>query len=144
MFAIYHSQIDEQFERINQTLKIVFRFWLFDSNNINWLKILLYLTTTNNNVTNVTIDFVFNKLIYEFRINDSLTMLKNLSTKNYHRFRQIKREFVEKIVIFVNVMRKLRYDATHSKLKLTINDYAYFCFYHDYTISNLINKKLNQ
>ena len=144
MFAAYHSQIDEQFERINQTLKIALRFWLSNSNNINWLKTLSYLTTTNNNATSVTIDFVLNELIYEFRVNDSLTLLKNLPTKNYNRLRQIKRKSVEEVMTFVNVMRKLRYDAAHIELKLTVDDYVYLCLYHDYTILDLINKKLNQ
>ena len=47
-------------------------------------------------------------------------------------------------MIFVNVMRKLRYNATHIELKLAIDDYVYLCFYRDYTISNFINKKFNQ
>ena len=105
---------------------------------------MFYLTTTNNNVTNVTIDFASNKLIYKFRINDSLKLLKNLLAKNYSRFRLIKRKSIEKTIIFVNVMRKLRYDATYINLKLTIDNYAYLYLYNNYTIPNLINKKLYQ
>ena len=83
-------------------------------------------------------------MIYKFRINDLLKLLKNLSTKNYNRFRLIKRKFVEKAIAFVNVIRKLRYDATHINLKLIIDNYAYLYLYNGYTISNFINKKLNQ
>ena len=105
---------------------------------------MLYLTTINNNITNVTIDFAFNELIYKFRINDLLKLLKNLLTKNYNRFRLIKRKFVEKTIIFVNVIQKLRYNATYTNLKLAVDDYVYLCLYNNYTISNFINKKLNQ
>ena len=45
---------------------------------------------------------------------------------------------------FVNAVKKLRYDAAHTSLKLTVDDYAYLCLYNNYTISDLINKKLNQ
>ena len=71
-------------------------------------------------------------------------MFENLSTKNYSRFRQIKRKSIEKIMTFVNVMKKLRYDVKQIELKLIVKEYVYLCFYNDYIISNLINRKLNQ
>ena len=144
IFIVYHSQIDDQSKKINQTLKIAFRFWFSNFENINWLKTFFYFTTINNNVVSATIDFVFNEFSYDFRVNDTLIMLKNLSIENYFRFRQVKREFVEKTMIFVNVMKKLRYDAKHIDLKLIVNDYAYLCFYNDYIISDFTNQKLHQ
>ena len=117
---------------------------IFKFNKHELTKIFFYFTTTNNNVVNATIDFVFNELLYKFRVNDTLTMLKNLSTKNYFCFRQIKREFVEKAIIFVNIIKKLKYDAKYIDLKLTIDDYVYLCFYNNYIISSFINRKLNQ
>ena len=47
-------------------------------------------------------------------------------------------------MIFVNVIKKFRYDVKHIELKLTIKKYVYLCFYDDYIISNLTNRKLNQ
>ena len=141
---VYYSQIDEQSERTNQTMKIALRFWLFNSENTNWLAILFYLTIFHNNVINVTIDFVFNELIYDFRINDILNMLKNLFAKNYFKFRQIKREFAKKIIIFANVMHKRRYDQTHTNIQLKIENYAFFELYFDYIISDLSNHKFSQ
>lgn len=43
-------------------------------------------------------------------------------------------------------MYKRRYDNTHIDIfvKLTINNYVYFRFFNDYTISDLNNHKLNQ
>ena len=144
LFTTYHFQTNEQFERTNQIIEIVFRFWLSNSKNIDWREAFFYLIAINNNVVNVIIDFVSNELAYEFRINDTLAMLKNLSTKNYNRLRQVKRKSVEKTMIFVNVMRKLRYDAVHIDLKLIVDDYAYLCLYNDYIIFDFINRKLNQ
>ena len=71
-------------------------------------------------------------------------MFENLSTKNYFRFRQIKRKSIEKIMIFVNVIKKLRYDVKHIELKLVVKKYVYLYFYNDYIISSLTNRKLNQ
>ena len=144
IFIAYYLQIDEQSKKTNQTLEIAFRFWLSDSENINWFETFSYFTTANNNVVNATIDFALNELLYEFHVNDTLTMLENLSAKNYSRFRQIKREFAEKAMTFVNIMRKLRYDAKHIDFELIVGGYVYLCFYNDYTISDLINRKLNQ
>ena len=141
---VYHSQIDEQSERTNQTMKIALRFWLFNSKNTNWLAILFYLTIFHNNAINVTIDFVFNELIYDFRINDILSMLKNLFAENYFKFRQIKREFAKKIIIFANVMHKRRYDQIHINIQLKIENYVFFELYFDYIISDLNNHKFSQ
>ena len=141
---VYHSQIDEQSERINQTIEIALRFWLFNSKNTNWLATLFYLTIFHNNVINVTIDFVFNELIYDFKINDTLNMLKNLFVENYFKFKQIQREFAKKIMIFANVMHKRRYDQTHTNIQLKIENYVYLELYFDYIISDLNNHKLSQ
>ena len=144
IFIVYHSQIDEQFERINQTIEITLRFWLFNSKNTNWLTILFYLTISHNNVINATIDFALNELIYDFKINDTLNMLKNLFVENYFRLKQIKREFAKKTMIFVNVMHKQRYDETHIDIQFKIDDYAFLKLHVDYTIFDLNNHKLNQ
>ena len=144
IFIVYHSQIDEQFERINQTFEIALRFWLFNSKNTNWLAVLLYLTTFHNNAINVTIDFAFNELIYDFRINDILNMLKNLFVENYFKFKQIKRESTKKIIIFVNVMHKRRYDQTHTNIQFKIENYVFLELYFDYIIFDLSNHKFSQ
>ena len=105
---------------------------------------LLYLTIFHNNAINVTIDFAFNELIYDFRINDTLSMLKDLSVENYFKFRQIKRESAKKIMIFANVMHKRRYDQTHINIQLKIESYVFLELYFDYIISDLSNHKLSQ
>jgi hypothetical protein len=105
---------------------------------------LLYLTIFHNNVINVTIDFVFNELIYDFKINDTLNMLKNLFVENYFKFKQIKREFAKKIMIFVNVMHKRRYDQTYINIQFKIENYVFFELYFDYIILDLSNHKFNQ
>ena len=102
------------------------------------------MTISLNNVVNAIIDYAFNELVYEFRVNDTFNLLKDLSTKNYDRLRQIKRDSTKEIIVFVNVMHKLRYDFAHKNVKLTINDYAFLRLHVDYIICELSNKKFNQ
>ena len=56
------------------------------------------------------IDFIFNKLAYDFKINDSFDIFVDLLSQNYQCLRQIKRKNVEIIMTFVNVVNKVRYN----------------------------------
>ena len=105
---------------------------------------LFYLTISNNNVANVIIDFVFNELFYDFKINDILIMFKNLFIENYFRFKQIKREFIEEIMTFVNIMHKRRYDDVYINVQFKINNYVFFKLHVEYIIFDLNNHKFNQ
>ena len=102
------------------------------------------MTISLNNVVDVIIDYVLNEFVYDFRVNNTLNSSKDLSTKNYDRLRQIKRDSTKKIIVFVNVMHKLRYDFIHKNIKLTINDYVFLRLHVDYIIFELSNKKLSQ
>ena len=144
-FIVWHSQTNEQFERTNQIIEIVIRFHTTAHSNENWFEILSFLQTKNNNVKHNVIDFAFNELTYEFKINDTFEMLFDLSSKNFNRLRQIKRKKVESIMIFVNVISKTRYDL-HYKIISDVFKFdfmIYFRFHQNYTISNLINKKFS-
>ena len=73
----------------------------------------------NNNVIQTTIDHVFNKLYYEFKINDIIdAFVVDLSTKIFNKFRQLKRENIETIITFVNTFNKIRYDNKHRVINL--------------------------
>ena len=102
-----------------------------------------YLQNENNNVIYVIIDFVLNELTYEFKINDKLNMLTNLSSKNFDRLRLIKKK-IETVMIFINAINKTRYNAHHKTIILTIKiDFLIYLRLHQkHIISNLINKKL--
>ena len=71
-------------------------------------------------------------------------MLKNLFVENYFRFKQIKREFVEKIMTFINVMHKYRYNEIHIDVQFKIDDYIFFKLHIEYIIFDLNNHKFNQ
>ena len=104
---------------------------------------LSYLQTKNNNVKQFVIDFTLNEITYDFKINDNLKMFFDLSSKNFNRLKLIKREKVEIVMTFVNVINKTRYDL-HYKIfddSFKIDSMMYLRFYQNYTISKLFNKK---
>ena len=87
-----------------------------------------YLIVAFNNSINVSIELSSNELIYDFRVNDFLVLLENLSIENYNKFRQVKRDAIEETIVFVNVMHKRRYDNMHFDVKFIVDDYAYIRF----------------
>ena len=92
----------------------------------------------------VIIEYFSNELIYEFKINDTLNMLTNLFFENYNQLRQIKRENVEVVMIFVSALSKARYDEIHKTMKFKIDDKMYLRLHHDYIIFDLFNHKLTK
>ena len=71
-------------------------------------------------------------------------MLTNLLFENYSQLRQIKRENVETVMIFVNALSKIRYDAIHKTLKIKIENKTYLRLHQNYIISSLFNHKLSK
>ena len=71
-------------------------------------------------------------------------MLIDFSSKNYDKLRQIKREDVEVVMIFVNVVNKKRYDNKHKTLNdsLKLEFMMYLRLHQNYIIVDLSNKKL--
>ena len=81
---------------------------------------LLYLQIENNNVKQFTTNYVFNELTYEFKINDAINMFVDFSSKNYDKLRLIKRENVEIIITFVNIINKSRYNNKYKTFENVI------------------------
>ena len=142
IFTMYHFQTNDQSKRINQFIEIVLRFHVIAHFDDEWIDVLSFIQIDNNNVVHVIIEYVSNELVYEFKINDTLNMLTNLSFENYSQLRQIKRKNVEIVMTFVNALNKTRYDAIHKTLKLKIDDKMYLRLHHDYIIFDLFNHKL--
>ena len=104
---------------------------------------LSYFQTKNNNVKQFVIDFAFNEITYDFKINDNLKMFFDLSSKNFNRLKLIKREKIEIVMIFVNVINKTRYNLYYKIFDdlFKIDSMMYLRFHQNYTISKLFNKK---
>ena len=70
----------------------------------------------------IFIEFALNELVYDFHVRDILKLLTDLPTEtsNFDRLRFIKREKVDDVIVFVNVMIKNRYDSIYIIMKFEI------------------------
>ena len=140
--TIYHSQIDEFFERTNQIVELAFRFYLIFNSIDDFTMILSYIQTILNNSISVTTEVSSNEILYEFRTNDTLSMLTNLISEDWSRLRQVKREQVEEAIAWANIVVKSNYDRKHTAVDLQKDFMIYLRFHKGYTISELKNRKL--
>ena len=88
----WHFFENDQSKQTNQTIKIALRYHITAHSNNEWIDVLSFLQTEKNNVIHVIIEFAFNELAYDFKINDIFDLLTNLSSKNYNQLRQFKRK----------------------------------------------------
>lgn len=137
---VYYSQIDEQFERTNQIVEIELRYYLISNFDENFTEILSYLQSTLNNSASASTDLALNEIVYEFKTHNIIELLADLSSKDFSRLREIKRDQAKKAISKTNLIAKHRYDLCHMSIQLRFN--AYLRLHHDYTILELENKKL--
>ena len=76
IFVVYYFQTNNQSEKINQIIKIAFRYVLSINSNLNWVIFLSILKTRLNNLFNFFINLSFNELIINFKTRDVLIILK--------------------------------------------------------------------
>ena len=113
--STYHQQTNDQMKWMNQFVEIIFWYHLtiYFKNVHLWYKILFYIQAKLNNVKHVKTDFAFNKLIYNFKIQNSLDFLRDLPFENYFKTWQYIHNKIEQILVFVNAYAKKRFDAQY-------------------------------
>ena len=116
----YYFQTNDQFERINQTIEIVFRFLITTLNHSNrWSKTLSRIQREFNNFINNVV--TFNEIIYDFISIQTMNLFthtsilsnffaKKLSLKNN---RKIIRTKVSNAISFEQMQIKFYYDRKH-------------------------------
>ena len=139
---VYHLQTDEQSERINQTIEIILKYWTTINSSADFIEKLSYIQININNIISAIIGHTSNELCYGFRIRNNLDLLIDLSEKDYIKLRLQYRELIEESIAWTNIIAKTIYDNKHTRIDLKKSSYVYLRFYHDYIISNIINKKL--
>lgn len=140
-FTIYHSQTNDQSKRTNQTIEIVLRYYLTEYLCEDFVDALLYLQFIINNFISASTDLISNEMIYEFRVNDTLSVLSDLSSEDINRLRQIKRDQVKKIIVWINIIIKHCYDRNHTLIELDFE--MYLKLHYDYFIFELSNRKFS-
>ena len=140
----YHSQIDEQSERINQTIEIALRYWIVSNSNVDFIENASYIQIDINNIVVAEIGYILNELCYEFRLQDNLDLLSDMPTENWSAFRLQYRKDAEEVIAWANMIVKFSYDRRHTSLNLKENSLVYLRLHHEYIISDIKSKKLSQ
>ena len=143
-FISYHSQMNEMFKRMNQMIEIIIRFFVTTNSDEDWIIVLFYLQDTTNNFKNQLTKVALNEILYDQTVKDTVDLLHtlDLSFKNYMWLRQMKRDEVDSIMIFANVVMKVRYDKSHKLITIKLDNNVYLWLHHEYEISDVENRKL--
>ena len=87
-----------------------------------------------NNSKSSLIDAAPNKLLYRFKVRNTLGLLTDLPSEDFSRLRIIKREQVEDSIVFANAATKARYDRYYKPITLAVGSKAYLKLYNGYEI----------
>ena len=145
IFTTYYSQTNNLSKRTNQIIKITIRFLINIYLNINFVLVLSILQTQFNNIFNVVINLLTNKINYNFKIRDALfnfvvaSATVDLSTQKL-KYRQKTAD----ATVFVNVKAKIYYNARHTPLLFKLKNYVYLRLHYDYQLFNRSNRKIFQ
>ena len=153
MFTAYHSQIDGQFEKINQTIKIILRFFLTANSDADWITTLLMIQTNLNNSFNAIIELIFNELMYDFRMKNRLIAISkkidekfmtNEIFKNFLNATRLRmRQKTADAVTFENVKTKLIHDKRYKLLFMKKRNKTYLKLHKKYKLLKVINSKFS-
>ena len=143
-FVVYHSQTNNQNEKTNQTIKIIFRYVLSINSNLNWITFLFILRTRLNNLFNFFINLSFNELIINFKTRNVLTILKfEKLLKNWFKRKINNTTKIEIIIVWVNIKIKKIYNKYHRFIQLKIDEIFFFNFHKNYILSFINFVKLS-
>ena len=147
-FAAYHLQTNDQNERINQNVKIVFRFLISILNfSKQWSKTLLCLQRDFNNNENST----FNEIVYDFISMQVLNLLKSSTITDDDDLSLKNRRFIARfeafdVIAFAQMNAKHYYDEKHQFLFMKFKDFVFIQLHREDDISFIVvfDLKLNQ
>ncbi len=139
--TIYHSQTDDQSERINQIIEIALRYLLTSNSNLSWHEALSSLQHDLMNFIIFT-SFTSNQTLYEVNIKLSL-MILNDHTKNSTLARELIRKKIADVIDFANARSKIIYDDKHKSFAFNSKNKIYLRLHREYSLSEKNNHKLS-
>ena len=147
-FIVYYSQINKQFKRINQIIKIVLRFVIALLNDfVDYSNILFKLQQTfNNNVFNN--NYIFNEIVYDFIfVQLNFVFYYDVIDVSFFDIRVV-RKFIRlkmfDVIALKQMYVKFIYNKKHKSIFIKTNDWTFFRLYKKYNIFSIetIKKKL--
>ena len=85
----YHAQSDDQSEQINQTMKIALCFAQERNSDIEFIKFLSAFKQVFNNSFNVSTNYFFNEIIYNFKLADSFDIVTASTAEDFETQQKI-------------------------------------------------------
>ena len=164
---VYHFQIDDQSERINQMIEITLRFHLIRMiNSIDWSKIFSKMQRHFNNSHSTIIEKTLNEVFYDFIFIQSLNVLrqsfvidlvdelkefsivdsrKSLANAFFSAVTRTRFEIAD-VIAFAQMINKHYYDRKYQFLFMKADEYALIRLHRDYDISfiEILDSKLSQ
>ncbi len=138
----YHSQADDQSKQTNQIIKIVLHFYLNTiTKATEWSKSLFFIQSNLNNIKSNFISKMSNKIVYKFSLN--IIFILNIAAESILSLSAFWIEVVD-VVDFVKMNVKYHYNWKHQPLVMQVSNYALLWLHHEYFISAITNKKLEQ
>jgi hypothetical protein len=141
----YHSQIDEQSKRTNQTVEIVLRYHLFHMLDIKeWLFTLSTIQTQINNIINAIIEKISNEIVYEF-ISIQFADIISENTVKMKNSTRVRQQVVD-FITWAQASMKHVYDCKNQSLNLKVDDHVLLRLHKEYFISftKILDRKLSQ
>ena len=121
--TVYHSSINEQTKRINQTIKTVLRCFFVKRYEKNWQNILFQMKYGLNIFENVVIIMSLFEILYDVKFRNSLTMIirKNIfkvETNFLKNRKQIRLNSIDAIRL-IQTRMIIQFDKKHRSLDMT-------------------------
>ena len=139
----YHPQTDSQSERTNQTAEIALQFFIISHPLADWSMYLLRLWAELNRMKNAFTELSSDKVIYGFKLQDSLTLLQSMikSDTDFASEQRIAQQEAQKAVAFANYEVKIWYDKHHHSLALEVGDEVFIKLHKRYMLLAIMNRK---
>ena len=141
--TVFHSSINDDSKRTNQTIEIAFRYLITIYSNINWIIFLSTLQIYLNNALNAVIELSLNEMIYEFKTREIVfNLVENAFVSDFVDRRDEYRKKTVDVDDFVNAKTKIYHNARHQPLMFKSKNKAYLRLHQKYTLSNHFNRKM--
>ena len=142
---VYHFQIDDLFERINQTVEIVLRFLIFTLKYFDfWLEVLSHVQRDFNN--SASTDSFPNEIVYDFTSVQTIDLAKFvvIFELSLTKRRFITRQNASDVIVFDQMNAKFHYDRKHEFMFMKQKDVTLIKLHKSYNIFSITNKKYDQ
>ena len=95
---------------MNQTIEIALHYYLHDNLNKGWVEFLPVLRAKLNNTVSASTEKALNQIIFGFKTNNPLTLLRKLTGTEIKEECTIARREAEDLISFANMYMKSSYD----------------------------------